>query len=531
MMNRKYLVTELLLLLLMFASCKNVLFAREIGRKDVTKFVQTTYEISRASDEMLSKALSRYSDQYKASFFDLFKVIMLINDLANYLVDEKYVCAVEAGLELDLGKVYKNNSFATFPSAFKIASLAAVPAKWSINKFDKTAVNLAWEQQAKLYIRARLRGYSHEFIMKGEGNDEIIFDNFGWLFIVGNVTTNKAKIVPGSNSPQAVYGSAQDVYSALLSVEEYLDDCENIGQNFHNILKDLPGKSKKVSVEGLVHSFDPIYATGSDDADNFYVKFRIRNKGKDSVQIKKMMVVLNNAENESSDCWRFSDSIKLDTGEVYSSGMHACKIKKEGCYTVRVLYEVNGDSVESYSKTFEVLPLVDNEVNYIRLKKKQVTAARKAAAVARAEQARKEADLAAKDARRALADMYRRQGALENQKTPRAASGSGTTARRQVQSIVAQQYYAALYSHIQGYWVLPEMRKWDRNLEATVVLVINQNGQVLKTTVEKKSQDPFFNQVVVKTLHSAAPMPTFPKLMKERTIEVGLRFRPGKLEM
>lgn len=79
--------------------------------------------------------------------------------------------------------------------------------------------------------------------------------------------------------------------------------------------------------------------------------------------------------------------------------------------------------------------------------------------------------------------------------------------------------------------MLPDMRKWDRNLEATVVLVINNNGQVLKTTVEKQSRDPFFNQVVVKTLHSAAPMPTFPKLMKERTIEVGLRFRPGKLEM
>ncbi len=164
-------------------------------------------------------------------------------------------------------------------------------------------------------------------------------------------------------------------------------------------------------------------------------------------------------------------------------------------------------------------------------RKRKAAVARRAAAVARADNARKEADRAAQDARRALADMYRSQGALERKKTTGAASGSGTSGRRQVQSIVAQQYYAALYSHIQGYWVLPEMRKWDRNLEATVVLVINQNGQVLKTTVEKKSQDPFFNQVVVKTLHSAAPMPTFPKLMKERTIEVGLRFRPGKLEM
>lgn len=53
-----------------------------------------------------------------------------------------------------------------------------------------------------------------------------------------------------------------------------------------------------------------------------------------------------------------------------------------------------------------------------REQKQKAAAARKAAAVARAEQARKEADLAAKDARRALAEMYRRQGALETKIQP-----------------------------------------------------------------------------------------------------------------
>lgn len=156
---------------------------------------------------------------------------------------------------------------------------------------------------------------------------------------------------------------------------------------------------------------------------------------------------------------------------------------------------------------------------------------RKAAALARAEQARKEADRAARDARQALAEMYRRQGAVTQSQSAVPSRKSGNSGRSKVQSVVAQQYYAALYQHIQGFWVLPEMRKWDPSLEARVVVVINQNGQVLSTTVEKKSKDAFFNQLVVKTLHSAAPMPRFPNLMKERTIEVGLRFRPGNLEM
>jgi colicin import membrane protein len=35
----------------------------------------------------------------------------------------------------------------------------------------------------------------------------------------------------------------------------------------------------------------------------------------------------------------------------------------------------------------------------------------------------------------------------------------------------------------------------------------------------------------MKTLQSAAPLPRFPALMTQKTIEVGLRFKPGELAM
>ena len=75
------------------------------------------------------------------------------------------------------------------------------------------------------------------------------------------------------------------------------------------------------------------------------------------------------------------------------------------------------------------------------------------------------------------------------------------------------------------------MRKWDHGLETVIVLTIRQDGTVAQTFVEKRSTDPFFDQFVKQTIRSAAPMPKFPKLMKENVIEVGLRFKPGELVM
>lgn len=150
---------------------------------------------------------------------------------------------------------------------------------------------------------------------------------------------------------------------------------------------------------------------------------------------------------------------------------------------------------------------------------------------AEAVRAQKEAEKAAEDARKALADIYRQQRQLQQKSVAASRSVTRQQGNKKVQSIVAQQYYAALYQQVQRYWVLPETRRWDTRLEATVVLTIDKSGRVIKTAVERKSQDPFFDQLVIKTINNASPMPPIPKLMKKNIIEVGLRFRPGKLEM
>lgn len=145
-------------------------------------------------------------------------------------------------------------------------------------------------------------------------------------------------------------------------------------------------------------------------------------------------------------------------------------------------------------------------------------------ALARARAAEEQADLEAKRARAALAEMIRQQGV----QTASSAAGK-SSGGQEVRSIVLKQYLSSLYDRVQQYWVLPEMRQWNPGLETVVVLTILKDGTVARKIIEKKSRDPFFDQFVMKTIQSATPLPHFPKLLTQSSLEVGFRFRPGEL--
>ena len=144
-------------------------------------------------------------------------------------------------------------------------------------------------------------------------------------------------------------------------------------------------------------------------------------------------------------------------------------------------------------------------------------------ALAQAKHEEERAKMAAEDARAALAEMIRQKGVTS---TSRRSSGG-----REVASIVEQNYYAALYDRVKQFWVLPEMRQWNPALETRVVVTILRDGSIARTFLEKKSGDPYFDQYAMKTLRKAAPLPRFPKLMKQGSIEIGFRFRPGELSL
>ncbi|MBC8318668.1 MAG: TonB C-terminal domain-containing protein [Desulfobulbaceae bacterium] len=150
----------------------------------------------------------------------------------------------------------------------------------------------------------------------------------------------------------------------------------------------------------------------------------------------------------------------------------------------------------------------------------------------KAVEARASADAAARKA----VDLLRASIRTSSPPTP-SATGSGTAAhsgaRRSGGGIqvdaALKQYYISVSQKIHDHWILPEMQKWDENLEAIMVVHVRRDGIVTKKEFEKKSPNLFFNQFVDKTLRESLPLPPFPPDLKENELEIGLVFHPAGL--
>ena len=92
-----------------------------------------------------------------------------------------------------------------------------------------------------------------------------------------------------------------------------------------------------------------------------------------------------------------------------------------------------------------------------------------------------------------------------------------------------KQYFSAVYQKIHDNWVLPDLQNWDNSLEAILVIVIRKDGTITDSYFERKSDNIYFNQFVLKAIKDSTPLPPFPEQLDENTLEIGLRFKPGEL--
>ena len=74
-----------------------------------------------------------------------------------------------------------------------------------------------------------------------------------------------------------------------------------------------------------------------------------------------------------------------------------------------------------------------------------------------------------------------------------------------------------------------EMSFLNNALEAVLIIIIRKDGFVTDSYFERKSDNIYFNQFVLKALKESSPMPPFPDQLDEDTLEIGLRFKPGEL--
>lgn len=157
----------------------------------------------------------------------------------------------------------------------------------------------------------------------------------------------------------------------------------------------------------------------------------------------------------------------------------------------------------------------------------------------KAKEAEKNAQEKTKEAVEALKQALKAQKVAEKA-TAAGASAAGTQPNGQTTAAggpsgsamvdeITRRYLIAVNSQIQEHWKLPDLQSWKEDLEAVMVIRVRRDGVVVDNFFENRSENLYFNQFVEKAIKDAAPLPAFPVGLDLKEMEIGLRFRPGRV--
>ena len=89
------------------------------------------------------------------------------------------------------------------------------------------------------------------------------------------------------------------------------------------------------------------------------------------------------------------------------------------------------------------------------------------------------------------------------------------------------EYYSMIWVKIKEMWTIPEnLLKEMADWETVVVITINRDGKIKEMWVEKRSGNAFYDQMAMRAIKKAEPLPPIPKEFGENTLEIGIRFLP-----
>jgi colicin import membrane protein len=165
------------------------------------------------------------------------------------------------------------------------------------------------------------------------------------------------------------------------------------------------------------------------------------------------------------------------------------------------------------------------------LKKQQRTLERKRQQLLHEAQRRKALadaeEAAANDAVKALRQMLQAEAVTTTVQTTHSSTsrpgGSST-------NIIESQYQSSIGGNLMDHWALPEIKPWDPDLSARVIIHIAKNGRIISHSFEKRSGDRVFDQFVSRTIQEANPLPPIPAAMRVSQYSIGLHFKPGQIQ-
>ncbi|MFC1825295.1 energy transducer TonB [Thermodesulfobacteriota bacterium] len=91
-------------------------------------------------------------------------------------------------------------------------------------------------------------------------------------------------------------------------------------------------------------------------------------------------------------------------------------------------------------------------------------------------------------------------------------------------------YQADVENQIKSNWSYPVALEKRSDLEAIVIVMVKNDGTILKTRFEKKSADAMFDQSVIRAVERSDPLPPFPEGYRKSYDEIQITFNLKELE-
>jgi len=97
-------------------------------------------------------------------------------------------------------------------------------------------------------------------------------------------------------------------------------------------------------------------------------------------------------------------------------------------------------------------------------------------------------------------------------------------------SVIENQFIASISGILQEHWALPDIKPWNPDLTAVVVINIAKNGRIVSHRFEKRSGDRVFDQFVSRAIQDSNPLPAIPGAMRVQQYSIGFNFKPGRIQ-
>lgn len=238
-------------------------------RQDVLVYLRNTYAGISGANNLAMEALDEPSPVPGLTWFDAFAFLAAADRVGESLEKGNYARAAQdsATFVVAFEAARRSSAISTLSSAVSIAGLAHVFIDMGLNNIAEVVADAAVDAQIKRYVDARSGplNRTHEFIMRGVSDDEILFTTSprGWFAVVGEHRTRL--VPPHGYTREQIFASAKAIYDARAAAGRLTDERLRIEQAFHSLLLERApdGPPSLVgSWSGIYHCSDRGDATG-----------------------------------------------------------------------------------------------------------------------------------------------------------------------------------------------------------------------------------------------------------------------------